>query len=85
MRSLLDINVMLQRSTGTAFHQLWHDDVSLLDPARFQHAHMHSPRQLTDLYLLGLAVKNAGRLVSFDQRAPLSAVRGAQPDHLLVL
>jgi hypothetical protein len=46
---------------------------------------MHSPRQLTDLYLLGLAVKHQGRLVSFDQRIPLSAVHGASPEHMVIL
>jgi hypothetical protein len=42
-------------------------------------------RHLTDLYLLALAVQRQGRLVSFDQRIPLSAVVGAGPQHLVVL
>jgi hypothetical protein len=46
---------------------------------------MHSARQLTDLYLLALAVQRQGRLVSFDQRVPLSAVVGAGPEHLVLL
>jgi len=46
---------------------------------------MQSPKQLTDLYLLGLAVKHKGCLVSFDQRIPLSAVHGAKPEHLVIL
>ena len=36
-------------------------------------------------YLLALAVHNQGRLVTFDQRIPLSAVHGATPAHLVVL
>ena len=76
---------MLQSSTATSFHQLWADDISILDAAQFRHSHIHSPRQLTDLYLLALAVKNKGCLVSFDQRIPLSAVPGASPEHLVVL
>lgn len=76
---------MLQSATGTAFHQFWPDDISLLDTVKFIHAHMHSPRQLTDLYLLGLAVKHRGCLVSFNQRIPLSGVQGASAAHLLVL
>lgn len=76
---------MLQTSTATAFHELWSDDISILDRAQFRHSHIHSPRQLTDLYLLALAVKNKGCLVSFDQRIPLSAVPGASPEHLVVL
>ena len=75
----------LQRSTDTAFHQFWPDDLSVLNGAKFNLSHMHSPRQLTDLYLLGLAVKHQGCLVSFDRRIPLSAVRGANSAHLHVL
>jgi toxin-antitoxin system PIN domain toxin len=76
---------MLRRSTATDHHTLWSDDISILDGSRFNHAHMHSPRQLTDLYLLALAVKNAGRLVSFDQRIALSAVKDAKAANLVCL
>ncbi len=79
------LTTMLRQSTATEFHTLWSDDISILDSARFNHGHMHSPRQLTDLYLLALAVKNAGRLVSFDQRIPLTAVMGAKAGHLVRL
>lgn len=76
---------MLQRSTDTTFHQPWSDDISILDAKRFNHLHIHSSRQLTDLYLLGLAVRHKGRLASFDQRIPLSAVVGATEAHLVTL
>lgn len=76
---------MLQRSIANASHHFWSDDISLLDAARFNQEYMHSPRQLTDLYLLGLAVKQNARLVSFDQRIPLSAVQGASTRHLVTL
>lgn len=76
---------MLQTSTRTEHHAFWSDEISLLDPLQFQHGHIHSARQLTDLYLLALAVKNQGRLVTLDQRIPISAVRGATTAHLVVL
>lgn len=76
---------MLQRFAAAPMHALWDDDISLLDTARFDHAHMNGHRQLTDLYLLGLAVKHGGRLVSFDARIATSAVRGAKPHHLVTL
>ncbi len=84
-QSLGALVAMLACSTSAPFHAFWPDDISLLDAARFQHAHIHSPRQLTDLYLLALAVRHGGRLVSFDQRIPLSAVPGARAAHLVVL
>jgi toxin-antitoxin system PIN domain toxin len=76
---------MLRQSTSAPFHEFWSDDASILDAKRFHDAHMHSHRQITDLYLLGLAVKNRGRLVSFDIRIPLTAVLGATPAHLVAL
>jgi toxin-antitoxin system PIN domain toxin len=76
---------MLQNSTQTAHHAFWAEEISLLDPRQFEHGHIHSARQLTDLYLLALAVKNQGRLVTLDQRIPISAVRGATTAHLVVL
>lgn len=76
---------MLQGSTAAPMHKLWGDDISLLDGQLFRHTHIHSAKQLTDLYLLGVAVQHQGRLVTFDQRIPLSAVHGAKPDHLVVL
>jgi predicted nuclease of predicted toxin-antitoxin system len=51
----------------------------------FNHAHIHGHRQITDVYLLALAVKNDARLVTFDARIPLSCVHGAQARHLVVL
>jgi hypothetical protein len=43
------------------------------------------PSQITDAYLLALAVQNDGRLVTFDRTIPLSAVRGAEPRHVVAL
>ncbi len=72
----------LREATASPAHAFWPDDLSLVDADRFHQPHIHSPRQLTDLYLLALAVKNEGRLVSFDLRVPLSAVKGATKAHL---
>jgi predicted nucleic acid-binding protein len=43
------------------------------------------PKQLTDIYLLALAVKHNGRLVTFDRAIPIAAVRGAKPHHAVVI
>jgi predicted nucleic acid-binding protein len=42
-------------------------------------------RQVTDVYLLALAVQQGGRLVTLDRAAPLKAVRGARTTHLAVI
>jgi toxin-antitoxin system PIN domain toxin len=66
-------------------HEFWPDDVSLRDAKRFDFAKLHSHNQITDAYLLALAVAHKGALVTFDQRIVLSAVVGATAKHLVVL
>ncbi|NCP39836.1 MAG: hypothetical protein GW848_04945 [Rhodoferax sp.] len=83
MRALPDADHL--QHTAATMHVQWPDDISLLEGQLFRHSHMHSSKQLTALYLLGLAVKNHGRFVTFDRRIPLTAVYGAKPEHLVVL
>jgi len=66
-------------------HVFWPDDISLGDPTLFDHGHLLGPNQITDAFLLALAVKNGGRLVTFDQSIALGAVRQAEPRHLVTL
>src|SRR3984893_17369676 len=66
-------------------HEFWSDEVSLLDSNTVDSTRIHGPRQLTDIYLLALAVQHEGRLVTFDTGTPVGAVRKATTDHLTVL
>ena len=66
-------------------HKFWSDEVSLLNPNVVDSTRIHGPRQLTDIYLLALAVEQEGRLVTFDAGVPLAVVRKATPDNLIVL
>jgi toxin-antitoxin system PIN domain toxin len=75
----------LREATESRHHRFWAADVSLLDPRIADPGRIHGPRQLTDAYLLALAVNRAGRLVTFDAAVPLSAVKGAKPEHLVAL
>lgn len=68
-----------------AEHEFWPDSISLVDPKIARVEQIHGPRQLTDIYLLALAVNRRGRLVTLDERIPLSAVQGAKPEHLVVI
>ena len=56
------------------------DDPTLIDWRRVTGHH-----QVTDLYLLALAVKHDAALASFDQRITWAAVRGAKARHLVLL
>ena len=67
----------LRKFRSSAHHEFWPDDISLLNERLFDAEFTRGRQQLTDIYLLGLAVKRGGRLVTFDQRIPLAAVKGA--------
>jgi hypothetical protein len=84
----LPVQAVMQRladACAGTFHEFWPDDLSLLDATVADPARIHGPRQLTDLYLLALAVRRAGRFVTFDAAVSIDAVRGAQKKHLLRL
>jgi uncharacterized protein len=63
-------------------HEFWSDSLSLCDSKVFCREHILGSKPLTNIYLLGLAVQQNGRLVTFDARIPLNAVVGAQPEHI---
>ena len=81
----MDAIQLLAMGLDQADHEFWPDDVSITDHRLFDRSHVLGPNQVTDVYLLGLAVKNGGRLVTFDRGLPISAVRGAEARHLVVL
>lgn len=66
-------------------HEFWSDDISIADVNLFDRTRILGPKQITGVYLLALAVKNGGRFVTFDRSVPLAAVRGAKPQHLVVI
>jgi uncharacterized protein len=63
-------------------HEFWADSISIADEEAFSSILIAGYRQITDLYLLGLAVRNRGMLVSFDQSIAFHAVRGASASHV---
>lgn len=75
----------LAEACAHPIHQFWADEPSLLDPDAFDATRIHGPKQITDVYLLGLAVRHDGRLVTFDAGISLVAVRKATAKNLVVL
>ena len=70
-------------------HRFWPDSVSLLQPKHPRPGPVDlsqtTPKHLTDLYLLSLAIARRGRLVTFDRAIPVRAVAGFRPHHIEVL
>lgn len=82
----MPVHAIVQRlaeATSTEFHEFWPDSISLLDQQIFDPQRIHGPRQLTDLYLLALAMRHGGRFATFDHAISLEAIHGANPRTLI--
>lgn len=80
-----DVAAHLSKTCTQLDHEFWPDDLSLRDEKTFDFSRLHGHRQITDAYLLALAVRHEGRLVTLDSAVSLTAVRGAAKKHLLEL
>jgi toxin-antitoxin system PIN domain toxin len=79
------ITERLADAAASELHQFWPDDVSALDRKLIDTTRVHGPRQLTDVYLLALAIRHGGRFVTFDQSIPVQAVVCAKAGDLFIL
>ena len=80
-----EIAARLRQATDQEFHQFWPDGVSILATATVNWDLLIGPRQLTDIYLLALAVRRNGRFVTFDTRISTEMVHGAGGRHLTII
>ena len=76
---------LLRRFCSSKEHVFWPDAVSLTDSGIFNPSFIRGYRQVSDIYLLGLARKMGGYLATFDPAIPLGAVIGATPDTIAVI
>ena len=82
---LPDAMMLLRAWAVPPRHEFWPDDVSILDPDIVESTRLLASKQIIDIYLLALAVRHGGRLVTLDRGISLAAVRGAGTEHLVVL
>lgn len=65
-------------------HEFWPDDVTLFDAQRVDSTRLLDSGQVTDTYLLTLALAHGGKLATFDRRMVTDAVlNGAKALHLI--
>jgi predicted nucleic acid-binding protein len=75
---------VVARLRGLSGHQFWSDDISLVDDRWIDAGHILTPAQVTDSYLLALAVAHQGRLATLDRKVSAKAVRnGAAALHVI--
>jgi hypothetical protein len=75
----------LRRFRDSTRHTFWPDTVSLCERDLVEWRRVQGHRQLTDLYLLALAVRHDGCLATFDRTAPSNALVRARTEHLAVI
>lgn len=75
----------LAEAANSPEHEFWPADVNMLEDSAIDWARVLGHRQVTDVYLLALAVKHGGRFVTFDRRMVLEAVKDASATNLAIL
>lgn len=75
----------LARAMASGRHAFWPDSISLLEHGVLRWDRVLTSRQVTDTYLLALAVAQGGRLVTFDAGISIEAVPSASRKHLVTL
>ncbi len=83
--SVAELLGLLGNATADPSHQFWPDDISLAATGMLNPKTALTSGALTDVYLLLLAVKHKGRLVTLDTRIRREAVIGASAEQLVVL
>ena len=77
---VLDVLSVMRELPG---HEFWSDEISLTDES-VHRANLLTSAQITDTYLLALAVRKGGRFATLDKRLSALAVRnGTQKLHII--
>lgn len=82
---LAEAAARLREAQATPWHAFWPDGISMLDAERIRLDRMYGPTQVTDSYLLALAVAHGGRLVTFDRNVNLASVPAATERNLFTI
>ena len=75
----------LRQAMQNPLHEFWADDVNTVTSQAIDWSYTVRPAQLTDVYLLALAVAHEARFVTLDQGIAPACVPTAQADQLVVL
>ena len=75
----------LQQICADLDHEFWSDSISLRTDGVVDWSRVLGHNQITDVYLLALALTNSGCLVTLDHRVALSTVIGANSESLIHL
>ena len=83
--SMTEVVERLRAFRSSGHHEWWDRGVSLTDTSIFRASAIRGHRQVTDLYLAGLAHTKGGKLATFDRSIPLAGIVGARAGLLEVI
>lgn len=83
--TVADAVARLRRFASAGHHTPWPDDVSVLQGETLDPSHLAGHGEITDAYLLALAMHHQGALATFDRSVRTAAVPGFRAEHLTVL
>ena len=83
--SAAQVKQQLQMGLARQDHAYWPCNETLMDDGLFDWSRIHGHAQLTDIYLLGLAVRHKACLVTLDRNIAINTVHGAKMQNILVL
>jgi len=66
-------------------HHFWPEDLGLLDALAQINTPLQGHKQITDAYLLGLALHRKGRFVTADRSLTALLLKGASSNSLVVI
>lgn len=77
-----ELQEALRKICSAPVHQFWTDAVSLRDEKKYPQ--LPSSKQLTDFYLLALAIHHKGKLATLDRRIDASVIPGGEKAYLVI-
>lgn len=73
-----EVGAIIAQLRALPGHRFWPDSISLVGADHVDPGQVLTSAQVTDSYLLALAVAHGGRLATFDRRLSAKAVRGGR-------
>lgn len=83
--TVTEATTLLEKAQENTRHTFLDQTISLLDSNKFEASKLVSHKQVTDLFLIGMAIHHDATLVTFDRNIPIHAAIGFKDRHLKVI
>ncbi len=75
---------LLEENLDRSSHEFWPDNINFTDAAAYMRPDLTGHKQITDVYLLGLAIHRQAKLATFDQRLAALLPAGLRKDDWII-